>query len=166
MFYSLGESPKMALLSDYSHHHTVYYIPEPTATEIVYPLTTFTHSLHPKTSNPTPPQPPISSLFKIYLLYLFALNVSVAPYTRYISCKQHTYRWVFFFLIDLNNLYLLVYLIQLHLLWLLIYLGLNLPLTIVDFFCPICSTFLFSHLFALFCIKYYFVILFFPLLAS
>ena len=119
----------------------------------------------PKTSNPTPPQPPISSLFKIYLLYLFALNVSVAPYTRNISCKQHTYRWVIF-LIELSNLYLLVYLIQLHLLWLLIYLGLNLPITIVDFFCPICSTFLFSHLFALFCIKYYFVILFLPLLAS
>ena len=38
----------MALLSDDSHHHTVYYIPEPTEAEILYPLTTFTHSLHPK----------------------------------------------------------------------------------------------------------------------
>lgn len=50
----------------------------------------------PKTTNPTPPQPPISSLFKIYLLYPFVLNVSVAPYMKYISSKQHTYRWIFF----------------------------------------------------------------------
>ena len=111
----------------------------------------------PKTTNPTPPQPPISSLFKIYLLYPFVLNVSVAPYMKYISSKQHTYRWIF--LIELNNLYFLVYLSQLHLLWLLIYLGLNLPITVVDFFGPICSIFLFSHLLALFCIKYYFIIL-------
>lgn len=72
MFYSLEESPKMALLSDCSHHHTVYYIPEPTETEIVYALTTFTHSLHPKP--PTPHrhnhQSPLCLKYTCYILLL------------------------------------------------------------------------------------------------